>query len=147
MENGRNYFFRELIVKILLVLLFVFLLMWLFPMPNMNPLYDKIFTQNMTSMTDAAKSYFNVSRLPQKEGETKKLTLEDMINNKMIIEFTDSEGKKCNTKESFVEVTKKNGEYIFKTNLVCGSQSDYVIEYFGCYDVCEDGICEVEVTE
>ena len=36
MENGRNYFFRDLIVKILLVLLFVFLLMWLFPMPNMN---------------------------------------------------------------------------------------------------------------
>ena len=147
MENGRSYFFRDLIVKILLVLLFVFLLMWLFPMPDMNPLYDKIYTQNMTSMTDAAKSYFTVSRLPQKEGETKKLTLEDMINNKMIIEFTDSEGKKCNVKESYVEVTKKNGEYIFKTNLVCGSQSDYVIEYFGCYDVCEDGKCEVEVTE
>jgi len=147
MENGRSYFFRDLIVKILLVLLFVFLLMWLFPMPNMNPLYDKIYTQNMTSMTDAAKSYFTVSRLPQKEGETKKLTLEDMLNNKMIIEFTDSEGKTCNTTESYVEVTKKGSEYVFKTNLVCGSQSDYVIEYFGCYDVCEDDKCEVEVTE
>lgn len=146
MENERNYFFRDLIVKILLVLLFVFLLMWLFPMPNMNPLYDKIFTQNMTSMTDAAKGYFTVSRLPQKEGESKKLTLADMINNKMIIEFTDSEGKTCDTTESYVEVTKKDGEYVFKTNLVCSTDSDYVIEYFGCYDVCEDGGCEVSTT-
>lgn len=146
MENERNYFFRDLIVKILLVLLFVFLLMWLFPMPNMNPLYDKIFTQNMTSMTDAAKGYFTVSRLPQKEGESKKLTLADMINNKMIIEFTDSEGKTCDVNESYVEVTKKDGEYVFKTNLVCSTDSDYVIEYFGCYDVCEDGGCEVSTT-
>ena len=147
MENERSHFFRDLIVKILLVLLFVFLLMWLFPMPDMNPLYDKIYTQNMSSMTDAAKGYFTVSRLPQKEGEVKKLTLKDMINNKMIIEFTDSDGKKCNTTESYVEVTKKGGEYVFKTNLVCGKKADYVIEYFGCYDVCEDGKCDVKVEE
>lgn len=143
--NGKSYFFRDLIVKILLVLLFVFLLMWLFPMPNLNPLYDKIFTQNMSSMTDAAKSYFTVSRLPQKEGETKKLTLGDMINNKMIIEFTDSDGKTCDVDKSYVEVTKKGSEYVFKTNLSCSNQEDYVIEYFGCYNVCEDGQCEVEV--
>ena len=81
-ENGKSYFFRDLIVKILLVLLFVFLLMWLVPMPNLNPFYDKIFTQNMNSMTDAAKGYFTVSRLPQKEGETKKLTLADLVTTK-----------------------------------------------------------------
>ena len=144
-ENGKSYFFRDLIVKILLVLLFVFLLMWLFPMPNLNPLYDKIFAQNMSTMTDAAKSYFTVSRLPQNEGETKKLTLKDMINNKMIIEFTDSEGKTCDVDKSYVEVTKTGSEYVFKTNLSCSNQEDYVIEYFGCYNVCEDGKCEVEV--
>ena len=144
-ENGKSYFFRDLIVKILLVLLFVFLLMWLFPMPNLNPLYDKIFAQNMSSMTDAAKSYFTVSRLPQNEGETKKLTLKDMINNKMIIEFTDSDGKTCDVDKSYVEVTKNGSEYVYKTNLACSNQEDYVIEYFGCYNVCEDGKCEVEV--
>ena len=144
-ENGKSYFFRDLIVKILLVLLFVFLLMWLFPMPNLNPLYDKIFSQNISNMTDAAKSYFTVSRLPQNEGETKKLTLGDMINNKMIIEFTDSDGKACDVDKSYVEVTKKGSEYVYKTNLACSNQEDYVIEYFGCYNVCEDGKCEVEV--
>ena len=135
MEKERNYFFRDLIVKILIVLLFVFLLMWLLPMPNMAPLYDKIFSQNISSMTDAAKSYYTTARLPQEEGETKKLTLRDMLNNKMIIEFTDSNGKTCDADKSYVEVTKQNGEYIFKTNLSCGNEEDYVIEYFGCYDV------------
>lgn len=146
-ENGKNYFFRDLIVKVLLVLLFVFLLMWLLPMPNLDPFYDKIFTQNMNSMTEAAKGYFTVSRLPQNEGETKKLTLADMINNKMLIEFTDSEGKTCDINKSYVEVTKKGGEYVYKTNLACSTGEDYVIEYFGCYDVCENDSCKVEVVE
>ena len=143
-ENNKNYFFRDLIVKILIVLLFIFLLMWLMPMPNLNPFYDKIFAQNITTMTDAAKSYFTVSKLP-KEGEVKKLTLEDMLNNKMLIEFTDSDGKTCDPQKSYVEVTKEGSEYIFKTFLSCGEEEDYVIEYFGCYDVCEDGTCNVEV--
>ena len=143
-RNEKNYFFRNLIVKILLVLLFIFLLMWLFPIPNLSPFYDKIFTQNINDMTDAAKSYFTVERLPKNEDETKKLTLKEMIDNKMIIEFTDSDGKKCDTTKSYVEVTKKNGEYIYKTNLSCSKQEDYVIEYFGCYDVCKDNSCEVD---
>ncbi len=143
-ENERSHFFRDLIVKILLVLLFVFLLMWLVPMPNLNPFYDKIFTQNMNSMTDAAKSYYTTARLPKTEGETRKLTLEDMINNKMLIEFTDSQGKKCDSEKSYVEVTKKGGEYIFKTNLSCSKQEDYVIEYLGCYDICANGNCTPE---
>ena len=139
-ENGRSYFFRDLIVKILLVLLFIFLLMWLFPMPNLNPFYDKVYTQNMNNMTNAAKGYYTVARLPQKEGESSKLTLGDMINNKMLIEFTDSNGKTCDKDASYVEVTKKGSEYVFKTNLKCSKQEDYVIEYFGCYDLC-DGDC------
>ena len=57
----------------------------------------------------------------------KKLTLRDMLNNKMIIEFTDSNGKTCDADKSYVEVTKQNGEYIFKTNLSCGNEEDYVI--------------------
>lgn len=148
MENEereeRGYFFRNLIVKILLVLLFVFLLMWLFPMPNLNPFYDKIFTENISNMTDAAKGYFTTSRLPAKEGESKTLTLREMLDNKMLIEFTDSEGKTCDLDKSYVQVTKENGEYVFKTNLSCPSQEDYVIEYFGCYDVCSDGSCKEE---
>ena len=147
MERERSYFIRDLIVKILLVLLFVFLLMWLLPMPNMKPLYDKVFSQNVSTMTNAAKAYYNTTRLPQEEGETKKLTLRDMLNNKMIIEFTDSDGKTCNPDASYVEVTKQGKEYVFKTNLSCSSQSYYVIEYFGCYNVCEDGKCETKIED
>ena len=141
-NNEKGYFFRNLIVKVLLVLLFVFLLMWLFPMPNLNPFYDKIFTENINNMTDAAKGYFTTSRLPKEENETKTLTLKEMLDNKMVIEFTDSDGKACDVNKSYVEVTNKDGEYVFKTNLSCSNKEDYVIEYFGCYDVCSDGTCD-----
>ena len=143
-NENKNNFFRNLIVKILLVLLFVFLLMWLFPMPNLSPFYDKIFAANINTMTDAAKNYFTTARLPEKEGETKTLTLQEMIDNKMIVSFTDSDGKACDTNKSYVEVTKEDGEYIFKTNLSCPTEEDYVITYFGCYDVCEDNSCKIE---
>ena len=146
-SNEKSYFFRNLIVKILLVLLFVFLLMWLFPMPNLSPFYDKIFTENMSNMTDAAKAYFTTSRLPEEEGETKKLTLKEMLENKIIVNFTDSNGKECDSEKSYVEVTKKDGEYIFKTNLSCSNKEDYVLEYFGCYNVCKDDSCKKEETE
>ena len=53
--------------------------------------------------------------------ETKKLTLNDMLSNKMLVEFTDSNGKTCDKDASYVEVTKKDKEYIFKTNLSCST--------------------------
>lgn len=146
-NNDRSYFFRDLIVKILLVLLFVFLLMWLFPMPNLSPFYDRIFTENLNTMTDAAKSYYTSARLPQKEGETKTLTLKEMLDNKMILEFTDSDGKTCDANKSYVEVTKKDGEWLYKTFLSCGEQEDFVIEHSGCTDLCADGKCTEEETK
>lgn len=142
-HDNRNYFFRNLIVKILLVLLFVFLLMWLFPMPNLSPFYDKIFKENVDTMTEAARNYYTTARLPQKENETKTLTLQEMLNNKMVLAINDSNGKACNANKSYVEVTKKDGEYQFKTFLSCDTEEDYIITYVGCTDICANGSCDV----
>lgn len=142
-HDNRNYFFRNLIVKILLVLLFVFLLMWLFPMPNLSPFYDKIFKENVDTMTEAARNYYTTARLPQKENETKTLTLQEMLSNKMVLAINDSNGKACNANKSYVEVTKKDGEYQFKTFLSCDTEEDYVITYVGCTDICANGSCDV----
>ena len=48
-------FIRDLLVKLLLLVIFVFLLMKLFPMPNLTVFYDKIFNENIQTMKDAAK--------------------------------------------------------------------------------------------
>jgi len=86
-------FIRDLLVKLLLLVIFVFLLMKLFPVPNLTPFYDKIFNENIQTMKDAAKDYYTTERMPKKEGKSSKMTLQEMIDNKLIIPFVDKNGE------------------------------------------------------
>lgn len=145
MENKRSFFIRDLIVRVLLIVLFIFLLMFLFPMPNLTPFYDSIFNDNVQTMKDAAEKWYTTERMPEKEGEVKKLTLQDMLDKKLILPFVDKDGNACDAKKSYVTVRKSKDEYIMKVSLTCGKQTDYIIEHIGCYNFCKDGKCSVEV--
>lgn len=145
LESRKSYFIRDLIVRILLIVLFIFLLMFLFPMPNLNPFYDAIFNDNVQTMKDAAEKWYTTDRMPEKEGEIKKLTLQQMLDKKLILPFVDKDGNSCDTNKSYVTVKKSGDEYIMKVSLTCGSQTDYIIEHIGCYNFCKDGKCEVEI--
>jgi len=142
-ENKDN-FWRDLLVRIALILLFIFLLIWLFPMPKLETFYDRIFADNIKIMQDAAKDYFIVERLPKEIGEKEKITLREMIDQKMVLPFLDRDGNMCDFDKSYVEVIRMETEYIFKINLSCPTKTDYVINHFGCYDVCEDDKCKEE---
>lgn len=136
MYNESEFSIKGFIVKVLLIILFVFLLMWLIPMPNLKPVYDRLFVENMQTMRDAAKSYYTVERLPKEENETIRMTLEEMLDKKLLLPIADSDAKLCDGKASYVEIMKTGLEYVIKTNLTCSNKSDYVIEYLGCYDLC-----------
>jgi hypothetical protein len=118
MYNEERFSYGSIIFKILLVVLFVFLLMWLFPMPNMKPVYDRIFNDNIETMKDAAKDYFTVERLPKTVGEKKTITLEEMISQKMVMPFVDKDNKLCDSKASYVEVVKMDNEYLMKVTIL-----------------------------
>ena len=134
-------FIRDLLVKLLLIVVFIFLLMYLFPMPNLTPFYSSIFNNNIQTMKDAAEDYYTTERMPEKTGESTKMTLQDMIDDKLIIPFVDKDGKECNTTKSYVKVTKKDKEYELKVSLTCGKESNYIIEKIGCYNFCPTGSC------
>ena len=139
MKNSN--FIRDLLVKVLLVVIFVFLLMYLFPMPNLKPFYNSIFNDNIQTMKDAAEDYYTTERMPSEEGKSTKMTLQEMIDKKLIIPFTDKDGNSCDTKKSYVKVTKNEKEYELKVSLTCGKESNYVIEKIGCYNFCPTGNC------
>ena len=134
-------FIRDLLVKLLLIVIFIFLLMYLFPMPNLSPFYSSIFNNNIQTMKDAAEDYYTTERMPSKVGKSTKMTLQDMIDKKLIIPFVDKDGKECNTKKSYVKVTKLDNEYELKVSLTCGKETDYIIEKIGCYNFCPTGNC------
>ncbi|MBR4830180.1 MAG: hypothetical protein IKZ96_00220 [Bacilli bacterium] len=140
----KGTFIRDLLVKILLIALFLFLLMYLFPMPNLTPFYSAIFNNNIQTMKDAAEDYYTVSRMPTEDGKSEKMTLKEMEQKKLIIPFVDKNGKSCDKNKSYVKVTKDGDEYVLKVSLTCSDESNYIIERIGCHDFCSNGICKTE---
>ena len=163
-EDRREKFsFKNFFLTLLIVLLFIFLMLWLFPTKNyvnnrlkdsetvhdlerLSVLYDEIFANNVSRMKDAAIGYFTNERMPQKVGESKKLTLQEMYDLHLVLKMKDKDGKACDVKKSYVEMTKYTEEYRLKVNLKCGSYEDYIIVYLGCYSYCPTGICEKVVS-
>lgn len=146
-ERKERFSIKDVIIQVLFVALFIFLLLWLFPLKsdikkNFAPLYDQIFNQNVATMKDAAITYYTTPRLPQKIGEEKKMTLSDMLDNNLILPFADRNGNQCDLIESYVSITKMNDEYVLKVNLKCSDQEDYILVHLGCYDYCDGDVCE-----
>lgn len=150
-ENNSKFTLKDIILQILFVVLFVFILMWLFPTKGfvtsyvdnkVQPLYDRFFNENINTMKDAAKSYYTTERLPQNVGDKTKMTLGEMLDKKLLLKFKDSNNKSCNVDDSYVEITKGDNEYQMKVKLKCTDKSDYIIVHMGCYQYCTTAICE-----
>lgn len=162
MNNNNNekqplsYHIKRFLVGFLLVAILIFLLLWLFPTKqgmrdsltdSLAPFYDRIFGENIDTMKEVAIAYYTTDRLPKKEGETKKLTLGEMLEMKLLLGIKDKNGEMCDPDDSYVEITKMDKEYKMKVNLSCGDEEDYIIVYLGCYDYCLNDICEKKEVE
>ena len=159
-ENS-NFSVKNVIVQFLFIALFVFILIWLFPLKSdlrnlkttsnddsaYSVLLDRIFNENIIAMKDAAKSYYTVERLPQNVGDKVKMTLGEMLEKKIILTFTDKNGDTCDLEASYVEVTKYDTEFLMKVNLKCGDEENYLLVYMGCYDYCSTTVCEKNKTD
>lgn len=136
-NTNKNGLIKKLLMSLLAVILFLLLLTWFFPTKNsISPLMQDVFRNNMTAMQDSAKSYFTNERLPQKEGESVKLTLKEMLDKKLLLPFVDKNGKQCDMTDSYVSITREKTEYVLKVNLSCSDQKAYILEHVGCHDVC-----------
>ncbi len=146
---------KGVIIQILLMVMFIFILICLFPsksdldklkstesLSSLEPLYDRIFNDNIITMKDAAKSYYTTPRLPKNVGDKVSMTLREMLDKKIILPFVDRDGNQCDLEESYVSITKEDEEFIMKVNLKCTNQENYLLVVMGCYDYCETGICE-----
>lgn len=164
-EENKKLTLRDIIIQLALVILFVLILIWLFPTKGyldknyatneevknqineqLSALYGKLFADNMDSMKVAAQTYFTTPRLPKNVGDSVTLTLQDMLDKKMVLPFKDSNNQSCDATKSYVQLTKMDEEYQMKVQLSCTDYSDYIIVYMGCYSYC-DGLCEQTVTK
>ena len=162
-----SYHIKRFLIGLLLAFLLIFLLVWIFPTKaglkstindsvsdafdktfaeKLEPLYDRIFSDNVNTMKEVATAYYTTERLPKAEGQTKRLTLGKMLDMKLLLSIKDKNGKMCDRDKSYVEVTKMDKEYKMKINLSCGDEEDYIITYLGCYNYCLNDVCEKKTT-
>ena len=64
-EEKRSFPIRTFLISLLLIIIFVLLLVWLLPMPNLKGLNNRIFNANVQEMKNAAIPYFTTDKLPQ----------------------------------------------------------------------------------
>ena len=109
--ESKGFPFRDFLLKLILIIIFVFLLVWLLPKfispkvinkteqiageaVDLSPLTSQIFADNLERMKDAAISYYTNERLPKEVGESDTMTLSDMIGKKIIVALIDKNNKR-----------------------------------------------------
>lgn len=158
-QEKQGFSVRDILIQIMFIILFVFIMIWLFPTKSnletqnnqLDVLTSNIFNNNILTMKDAAVSYYTIDRLPKSLNDKERMTLKEMLEEKLLVEFVDGKGNKCDINASYVEVVKLENEYQMKVSLTCTDNDAYIIVHLGCYDYCSAiGICEkkeeIEIT-
>ena len=140
-EDNKRETLKSVFIKIVLVVLLIFVLMMLFPTKGFvtNYVDEKVkensgsdnFNNNLLAMATAGSGYFTSSRLPKETGEKVKMTLGEMYDSKLLVRFSNVNNRTCNTKNSYLEVTKEENEYTMKVNLSCSDKTDYIMLHMG----------------
>ena len=157
--ENRGFPFRNFLLKLILIIIFVFLLVWLLPKfiapavnkdlknnssntTQINALTSQIFADNLNKMKEAAILYYTDERLPENNGEFKQMTLSEMIGLKLITPLIDKNNKAVDVEASYVKITKSDNEYILKVNIKDSEKEDYILVHLGCYTYCKGNVCE-----
>lgn len=163
--ENRGFPFRDFLLKLILIIIFIFLLVWLLPKfiapavvknldmdtsinsEQLDALSSQIFNDNLDTMKEAAIAYYTDERLPKEIGQSEKMTLSDMIAKNLVVVLIDKNNKPCDVEKSYVQITKADEEYILKVNLKDSEKEDYILVHLGCYTYCDSYVCEKKETE
>lgn len=158
--ENRGFPFRDFLLKLILIIIFVFLLVWLLPkfikptavenketINEISAISSQIFQNNLDKMKEAAILYYTADKLPTEQGASDKMTLADMIGKKIITPLIDKNNKPVDVEKSYVKITKSTDEYILKINIKDSEKEDYILVHIGCYAYCDSYVCEKKTTE
>lgn len=114
------------LVIILLVLLLSIKLITVVLGNKTNVKETDIMHDALKSMDVVARDYFQGDKLPKEVGESDEITLEELINKKLIQDIIDEDGNKCDVKKSTIKVIRLDEKYQIKSTLKCDSFDDYL---------------------
>lgn len=153
--NG--FFFRKIVLKLLLILTIILLVIWIIPKftsykpsnkkktinikeENIN---NSTISENFSKLKAASLLYYKENKLPKEKNDIELVTLKELQKEKLITELIDSNGRTCDSKKSYVKLTKiEDDDYLLKIYLSCNEKTDYQLAHVGKYSYCTSTICE-----
>ena len=134
MENENRINWLSLFIKIIIIFIFVIIIIWLaMKIINRNKL-SETFKNNINNMHSVAEEYYKGIDLPLNKGESKKITLEEMIDQDLIISLNKDSSNSCDTKKSYSKITREKSKYKLETTLKCGKEKDTIVKDFSLKD-------------
>ena len=134
MEDERQINWLSLFIKIIIVFIFAIIIIWLVSKIINNNKPSETFKNNINNMEEVAVSYFKEIDLPQEKGKSTKITLEEMIEKKLIVSVNENNKSICDVKKSYSKITRNKKDYKVETTLVCGKEKDTITRKFSFKD-------------
>ena len=145
MYESKETSVRSVVVTILLIILVICVLIWILPTKkdiknisgsNNEVLLNEVFARNLRVLQNAGRAYYYSATTPKNVGDSTTVSMNDLINNKWMLELKDKNGKTCNKELSYVQLTKKaDNLYEMKSYLSCDEGADYIVLDLGCSDL------------
>ena len=96
----------------------------------------------LNEMQKATISYLTVDKLPTRDNLSRTIRLSELVKNNKIGEIKDNKGNTCSQTRSYSKITRLANNYVVETRLSCGTKSDTIKYYIGCFPACAGDICE-----
>lgn len=129
MEKEYKISWLKVIGILILIIIIIAILCLVYPKKvSEGHTTSSTYLNNITMMKEAGFEYFKGSNLPNKIGESSKISLQDMVRSNLIVEFFDENGNACNEEDSYIQATKTlDDEYSLKVFLSCKEKTDYIV--------------------
>lgn len=98
-------------------------------------------SNEVLKLQEASLKYFDVNNLPQNENESRSVKLKYLIAKDYTDPIIDSNNNKCDTNESYSEVTREKNNYYLVSKIKCGKNTKTKKVYIGCFGSCNGNIC------
>jgi len=151
-ENENKINWKIILKKVLIVLVATLLIFGIIALVNKcthkeeeKPKVKEVIdlTKQLDELEEATLKYLTKENLPTELNASKTIRLKTLMSKGLVKNIADSKSNKCNSNESYAEVTRLDNNYAVKLSLTCGTNTDYRIIYVGCFAECTNGgICK-----
>lgn len=140
-EDEKKINWISLFIKVAVVVVLIIMFVWLISLLGKRNKNNNT-SEKINLIKEAGEKYFTEERLPELNVLSKKVTLNELYNEKLLDTIKDKKGKACNGNKSYIVLTRYNDSYNMEIYLKCSRTEEKVTIVMRQYKYCKYTICE-----